>query len=398
VSVINKMLRDLDHPQLVAVAASAPQAKLSSLMYGTASVGAGFRERALPFKNRLWLGFAILGAAAIVTYFGFWSPQGLHPKFPEVAPVTASAPISKPIIPAQPVVVQPVEAPVVTAEPAPALVAGAGLTMDTRIDYLSLQKITPVPSAPVTPLATIAPKASLTLANMANVANAAMAHDTKTDLDAGEKAVARRDAVLAAVPARTLNPRKDEAQLANEAPTAPAASTAPVRREVSALEMAGQAQRLWNDGSRDAAIGLLKDALAVVEGAAGIDLAGPALAGWIPVVRELARMELAEGQTSQVLDLLRRLEPALSGHADLWAVRANAAQRLGAHQEATQAYQRALALRPSEPRWMLGAAVSMAANGQTADALELAQKARAAGVVSREVVAYLRQQGVPLPD
>jgi len=172
----------------------------------------------------------------------------------------------------------------------------------------------------------------------------------------------------------------------------------PVRREATALEITGQAQRLWNSGSHDAAIELLRDALAVVERAAGSDVTRAPAGELIPLVRELARMELAEGQSRQVLDMLKRLEPALSGQADLWAVRANAAQRLGSHQEAIQAYQTALTLRPGESRWMLGTAVSLAARGQTAAALELAEKARATGTVSSDVVAYLRQLGVPLTD
>jgi MSHA biogenesis protein MshN len=90
------------------------------------------------------------------------------------------------------------------------------------------------------------------------------------------------------------------------------------------------------------------------------------------------------------------LEPALSNQADLWAVRGNAAQRLARHQESVQAYFKALALRPNEPRWMLGAAVSLAALGQLDAAAEQAEKARAAGVVSPEILAYLRQAGVPL--
>lgn len=95
--------------------------------------------------------------------------------------------------------------------------------------------------------------------------------------------------------------------------------------------------------------------------------------------------------------MLTRLEPALAGAADVWAIRGNAAQRLGRHAESAAAYQRALTLRPNEPRWMLGAAVSLAAQGQTIAAAELAEKARAGGVLSPEVASYLRQSGVILP-
>jgi Flp pilus assembly protein TadD len=155
-----------------------------------------------------------------------------------------------------------------------------------------------------------------------------------------------------------------------------------------------QAQALWTGGSRDAAIELMREAVMVAERSA--TPAGSSM--MVPLVRELARMELAEGQATRVLEMLTRLEPTMAGQADLWAVRGNAAQRLGRHQESANAYLRALRLRPEEPRWMLGAAVSLAAQGQTAAAADLAEKARAGGAVSREVAAYLRQLGVPLRE
>ena len=96
--------------------------------------------------------------------------------------------------------------------------------------------------------------------------------------------------------------------------------------------------------------------------------------------------------------MLTRLEPQLGSAPDLWAIRASAAQRLGRHQDSVHAYMTALQSRPNEQRWMLGAAVSLAALGQTGSAAEMADKARAVGVVSPDVLAYLRQMGVPLKD
>ncbi len=62
------------------------------------------------------------------------------------------------------------------------------------------------------------------------------------------------------------------------------------------------------------------------------------------------------------------------------------------------AYRTALRLRPGEPRWMLGAAVSLAAQGQAGQAADLVEQARAISVVSPEVLAYLRQLGVPMRE
>ena len=140
----------------------------------------------------------------------------------------------------------------------------------------------------------------------------------------------------------------------------------------------------------------MREAVAVTErayNAGTLPADSPVLAS---LVREQVRMELAEGRVSVVLELLVRLEPALPGQADLWAVRGNAAQRLARHQGAVQAYLRALELRPDEPRWMLGAAVSLAALGRLDAAAEQVERARSLGNVSPEILAYLRQAGVPL--
>jgi len=169
-------------------------------------------------------------------------------------------------------------------------------------------------------------------------------------------------------------------------------------RQVPAMEALAQAQSLWKSGSHEAAMDLLHEALASTERAHLAGQASGSSAMLAALVRELARMELAEGRVNQTLVMLARLETALSGVADVWAIRGNAAQRLGRHQESAAAYAMALKLRPEEPRWMLGAAVSLAAQGQTVAAAELAEKARAGGVLSAEVATYLRQLGVVLRE
>jgi Flp pilus assembly protein TadD len=157
-----------------------------------------------------------------------------------------------------------------------------------------------------------------------------------------------------------------------------------------------QAQAMWNEGSRASAIDLLRQALSRNESASPGGSAAGAPAPMVALVRELGRMELAEGQVGNALKLLVRLEPQISQVADLWAMRGNAAQRLGQHADASSSYRRALMLKPDESRWMLGLAVSLAAQGQTAEAAELAEKARALGVLRPDIANYLRQLGVAI--
>ena len=161
-----------------------------------------------------------------------------------------------------------------------------------------------------------------------------------------------------------------------------------------------QVQSLWNSGSHDAAMDLMQQSIAAAErGAkAGTAAAPGGNAVLVPLVREMARMQLAEARYSAVWEMLTRLEPLLGNQADLWAIRANAAQRLGRHPDSVRAYMMALQSRPAESRWLLGMAVSLAAMGQTVQAGAMVERARASGPISPDVALYLRQQGVPMSD
>jgi tetratricopeptide (TPR) repeat protein len=174
--------------------------------------------------------------------------------------------------------------------------------------------------------------------------------------------------------------------------------SAQVRQLQAGREALAQAQGLWNAGSHDAAIELLQQALTLAERSA-LSSATPANSQLLATLaRELGRMQLAQGRPQAALDGLTRLEPLLGRDADAWAMRGNVAQRLGRHQDSVHAYTTALQIRPNEQRWLLGTAVSLAALGHTADASEMAAKARAQGPISAEVQNYLRQAGVALGE
>jgi hypothetical protein len=168
------------------------------------------------------------------------------------------------------------------------------------------------------------------------------------------------------------------------------------RQQQASADALAQAQTLWNAGSQAAAIDLMQQTVDAAERAvkAGSSPVGnPVL---LSQVRELTRMQMALGRYGPVWETLSSLEPVLGNAPDLWGLRGNTAQRLGRHADSVRAYTAALQSRPNEQRWMLGAAVSMAALGQTDQAAAMAEKAHDVGEISREVQTYLHQMGVPL--
>lgn len=364
-SVINKMLRDLDARRGEARLPDLPQAAIPAAMEGTASVGAPAGQRA----RRWGLGLAVLVVCAGALAWYLHATQAVvAPSLPATAPVPApvAAPAAAPA--AEP------------SAPPPASTASVP---------------PPEPAAP-------SPQAQAAQALSASEPRAA------AEPAAPRKPPRRSEAAEPAPTAASAErPRKRSRTDREAAPVAPTAAAAPAgaapmaadlsaptaaqRRQSAAQETLAQAQSLWNTGSREAALQLVQEAVAVAERTQPVDATLLA-----QLVREQVRMELALGRPGPVLAVLMRLEPALSGQADLWAVRGNAAQRLGRHQESVQAYLAALQLRPGEQRWMLGAAVSLAALGQLEAAARQAEEARALGPVSPEVLTYLRQAGVPL--
>ena len=170
------------------------------------------------------------------------------------------------------------------------------------------------------------------------------------------------------------------------------------RQLLAARDAVAQAQTLWNTGSQDGAVDLLQQAVVSTERSA-VATPGPAMTqSLVLLTREYTRLLLAQGKAGAVLDVMTRMEPQLRAEPDMWAIRANAAQRLGRHQDSVHAYLTALQSKPNEQRWLLGAAVSTAALGQTANATELANKARTIAPISADVQAYLRQMGVTIKE
>lgn len=370
-SVINKMLRDLDQRQAGSAGASMPGERVA---LGTLPVTALPRLKKQAGSPRvIWL--ALLVAAGVVGGWYWQSGQRsaalqATADAVQVAQASASGPARAPsnVVSADAAAIQRPAAALSAPPELPASSLAKASKHPTSVPAESKTAVKSVETKPTMPREPL-PKL-LTPSKSSSVAAA-------TDMATGSL---RMESSLTRLPAPSSAPK-------NGVPQAATGRSAP-------LEALAQAQSLWNSGGHAAATELLAQALSRIEGAAP---SGMPVVGQSPlasVVRELARMHLAEGQVNQALVLLKRLEPQLAQVADVWAMRGNAAQRLGQHAEAAQSYLKALALKPDEPRWMLGAAVSLAAQGQIAAAGELAEKARGIGALRPDVANYLRQLGV----
>jgi MSHA biogenesis protein MshN len=375
-SVINKMLRDLDQRRATALD---PALRAGVVTATDRSGPSGMPSRSLWRSARgagaLFLLAVLLGAA---WYWHGQTPES-HPPAPQggtMNPAPVAVPAASASLPAASADLAAV-APASQSASVPSSVAPASAAL-ALVTSPPLEPVVAEPSAVAVPPA---PKVSVKPLSPATVESPGLR--LSSSLSMKPHAGPAVPVLSAAAPVG-----------ASLAANGPDPAVAAQRQQTATRDVLAQAQSLYSSGSADAAIQLLQDSLQAAERASPPAPAATQLA----LVRELARMELALGRASAVLELLGRVEPLLSGQADVWAVRANAAQRLGRHPEAVQFYATALQTRPSEPRWLLGSAVSQAALGQLASAAELAEKARAIGPVSKDVWTYLRQQGVNLSD
>ncbi len=389
-SVINKMLRDLDQRQDAHAPTAAPAAApaASALRHGTASVSFGkpAAQRATG-RPGLWLGMGALVLASVCAgAWLWWQNQGVATGVDiAVSPAaTASLPAS-----------------------APAVVASVASAPADHLAQAASESSTVVAAPPVADSGASGATATAMTLRMESSLSTRQAMDALLSTPApGTAPVAVATPAPAPVPTAPAATERPKARTAS--PPAAAATPAPAsentapaiqRQQQAGGDAIAQAQNLWNSGSHDAAIDLIQQSIAAAERSAKAGTTpGAASTVLVPLVREMARMQLAEARFGAVWEMLTRLEPLLGNQADLWAIRANAAQRLGRHQDSVHAYMMALQTRPDEQRWLLGTAVSLAALGQTSSAAEMADKARALGPVSKDILAYLRQTGVPLRD
>lgn len=379
-SVINKVLRDLDKRQ--GTTPAAPSAAELGLRTGTTSV-----ERLEPVPRVApavavrWRTFvvpmlflALAGSGVVLWQNGVLeSLIASAPAKPASVAVVAVAPQAVPAVP--------VASGLIAQAPA---VSNNDFASASRFEStLVLPKdLKPAPASALVPVAVPAPAKTSASAAVPLAA----------------KALPPASAAAETVVPVVAPPPPPVAATAPVTLPAPSSAELAQKQQQAARDALAQAQSLWNAGSRDAAVDLLQQAVASTERTAQTAPGAGTTQTLVLLLREFGRMQLAEGRPGVVWDTLTRMEPLLRNEPEMWALRANAAQRLGRHQDSVHAYMTALQSRPSEQRWLLGTAVSLAALGQTTSAADMAEKARAVGPISRDIQTYLRQMGVPLKD
>ena len=355
-SVINKMLRDLDRRQAEQAATRAAEPGQTA---GVASVAGPSDQNAPPVAStpaRWWLAaLLLLFVLGGVYRLEFRQEKAPAPAVPAPAVVSASAAAAASAAPAAAIADRLDSAPVVAAAQAPVTPAPAPMA--------AAQAPTQAPR--VKP--EVLPKKELPAQSLSAPAARALVPErtvVQTPVRQPQRAVA-----TAATPVAV--PQKSPTQ--------------------AAMEVLALAQIQWNEGDRAGAMQVVQGIIASLEKSPAGDNAALAAAA-----REFVRMATVQRRPADALAMLVRLEPQLAKVADIWALRGNTAQRLGLHAQAVHAYLNALDLQPGQARWLLAAAVSLAAQGQTTSAAEFADQARRAGFLPTDVANYLSQLGVVL--
>ncbi len=386
-SVINKMLRDLDHRQVAQapLVSGAPDAPQAPLRQGTTSIGRASGVSNAQSRRWVWIGLIAVLAAAGAAGWGWMqaNPDGFGGNLFS-APAATTPPASGASVPQAVVATAPDSTPSmpVDSDAAVAQVDVAPGAMVLRMEEsLSARRALDALLSTPAPVVTVVATAPLVAPVAATVR---IPERAKTD-----------------PPVMAWNTGLQSAASTAKAPAATVQTdTAPVaqRQQQAGGDAIAQAQNLWNNGAHDAAIDLMQQSIAAAERAVKAGSGSNPNLVLVALVREMARMQLAEARYGAVWEMLTRLELPLANQPDLWAIRANAAQRLGRHQDSVHAYMVALQSRPDEQRWLLGTAVSLAALGQTSSAAEMTEKARAVGPISKDILTYLRQAGVVFRD
>lgn len=106
----------------------------------------------------------------------------------------------------------------------------------------------------------------------------------------------------------------------------------------------------------------------------------------------LARILVDRQDVSGALAVLQKYSPAAGTKADYHGFAAALYQRMGQHREAIDEYQTALRLSPQSAVWWVGLGISQEASDRRKEALESFRRARASGSLNSDLLAYVDQR------
>jgi MSHA biogenesis protein MshN len=155
---------------------------------------------------------------------------------------------------------------------------------------------------------------------------------------------------------------------------------------IGLLEQALQANPR-HDAARQTLVTLLienkraDDAMRQLEQGLALDPRQPAMA------MLLARLQIEHGGTG--IDTLTRTLPYAAANGEYHAFLAGALQRQQRHREAVEQYQSALAAAPQSGVWWMGLGISLQAEKRDAEALDAFRKAKGAGNLSTELLRFV---------
>ncbi len=332
-SLINKMLQDLDARGSQSDAVSQPEIKPVLAP-----------ETALPVRQIALGATTLVVAMAVAGWWWVKRPQPVAPLAP--LPMQAQVPVPG---------LAPIPAPASAPVPAPAPPA-----------------VTDTPAPPVPPSAVVSVPAK-----------------PRATPRPRTHAIAQQ---ARAVPAVVPGGREMTAEQRSERLYRDAIGLLDQGRVGAAMDTLEQTLKLnpRHDGARQSLVSLLveegrkEEAMQQLEQGLALDPGQQAMA------MLLARMQIERGQ-SGVATLLRSL-PAAAGHGDYHAFLAGALQRDGRNQEAVEHYAMALRTKPEQGVWLMGMGISLQAEKRDGDARAAYQRAKASGTLTPPLLEFVERK------
>ena len=372
-SLINQVLRDLDHRNAVTSGAEALPSKVK-VVEPKAPTREWFWRlvAALALVALGWVGWVFyqVRSLPIATELAYKAAEEARTRRP--ASPTQVAEVPKPAIQAPP---EPVPAPKPAAEVlAPSATAPNSAVQPAETLRFAYSIETPIGAPAPTPQAAKRSDAAVEKKQPP-------AAVTRAEPAAAKSRVERRDRVLSG-PERAdgefrrgvdllKHGRASDAKEAFAAALRADAGHHSARQALVALKL--------ERGELEEASRLLQDALAM-------DPAQPDFAV------ALARIRVERGQLLSALDALDAAASAAAGHAELQTLRGTVLQRLGRHAEAADAYRAALGVQRAMPQAWMGLGISLEALQQKPEAAQAFRNALASGPVSVDLKTFAEQR------